>query len=89
MTAEEFLGDALQPMIAIDDLSYTSIEDMKKQPEWDVVKKALIDFAKLKGKEILKAASENAEVHYPICNNYNASVDKDSILNAYDLNQIK
>ena len=44
----------------------------------------MIDFAKLHVEAALKAASENAEI-----TDYGYSVDRDSILNSYPLENIK
>lgn len=47
----------------------------------------MIEFAKIKGAEILQAAAEKAKID---CIDYcNYRIDKQSILNSYDLNQIK
>lgn len=47
----------------------------------------MIEFAKLHVQEALKQASENGEVN--VLSYYEYEVDKDSILNAYNLNSIK
>lgn len=47
----------------------------------------LIEFAKLHVTEALKQASEKAEINVLDYNNY--EVDKESILNAYNLDEIK
>jgi hypothetical protein len=47
----------------------------------------MIEFAKIKVTEALQAASEKAEV-YADEGGYSEFVDKDSILNAYDLESI-
>ena len=80
--------------------------------DWEVIKKLMIDFAKLHVTEALKAASEQAmwsseseETYFGAdkdnyhfidtdgagdpCTGFIVSVNKDSILNAYNLNNIK
>jgi hypothetical protein len=56
------------------------------------IKYAMIEFAKLHVQEALKVASENAALDYwkgdcQLCGSN--TIDKDSILNAYPLDQIK
>lgn len=53
--------------------------------EVTAVREAIIEFAKLHVKEALKQASEKALYDFEI----EDIIDKNSILNAYDLNQIK
>ena len=70
--------------------------------EKDSFKEAIIEFAKLHVESALKEASEKANLylHNPgwkhssdiktvKCHNYDASINKDSILNAYPLELIK
>lgn len=52
------------------------------------VTKAMIEFAKLHVQEALKQASEKAETIH-IRNTEEYRIDKDSILNAYNLDEIK
>jgi D-aminopeptidase len=75
----------------------TAEDILKKYPDYwqggkaqyseEDVKKAMIEFAKLHVEQALKAASENVIVHDDAFKE--AEVDKDSILNAYPLTNIK
>ena len=58
------------------------------------VREAMIEFAKMHVQEALKQASEEAEVEHELSNPYDPNsgyeiVNKDSILNAYPLENIK
>ena len=91
-TAEEFLKNFNEEENNIDKLYYDSY-----------VKKAMIKFAKMHVQEALKLASENSFVEYIdletnekfdytdvlVDDNISADVNKDSILNAYPLENIK
>lgn len=64
--------------------------DVNKQKLF--IKELMIEFAKIYGKEILKQASEKAEIIFDDgeCDSDKAHyIDKDSILNAYNLDEIK
>ena len=81
-TAEEFLKNFNEEENNIDKLYYDSY-----------VKKAMIEFAKMHVQEALKQASEKAEVEHELSNPYDPNseyqiVNKDSILNAYSLENI-
>lgn len=76
----------------------SSLDQYGNWSQWDI-EYAMIEFARLKGKEILEAAYEKAELKEredgdeDICymtNDYGDSwvLDKGSILNSYDLNSI-
>ena len=82
-TAEEFLKNFNEEENNIDKLYYDSY-----------VKKAMIKFAKMHVQEALKQASVEAEVEHELSNPYDPNseyqiVNKDSILNAYHLENIK
>ena len=82
-TAEEFLKNFNEEENNIDKLYYDSY-----------VKKAMIEFAKMHVQEALKQASVEAEVEHELSNPYDPNseyqiVNKDSILNAYPLENIK
>ena len=82
-TAEEFLKNFNEEENNIDKLYYDSY-----------VKKAMIKFAKMHVQEALKQASVEAEVEHELSNPYDPNseyqiVNKDSILNAYSLENIK
>ena len=82
-TAEEFLKNFNEEENNIDKLYYDSY-----------VKKAMIKFAKMHVQEALKQASVEAEVEHELSNPYDPNseyqiVNKDSILNAYPLENIK
>ena len=53
------------------------------------IKKAMIEFAKLHVEAALKEASENAETKWVKYTDHDYEIDKDSILNAYPLENIK
>ena len=81
-TAEEFLKDKTQ---------FGTYGNMYKRED---VSKKMIEFARLHVEAALKEASEKAETDYELGNPYDANsryeiVDKDSILNAYPLENIK
>ena len=85
-TAEEFLED------------YLSTNNLPWSPEMEkqigCVYNAMIEFAKMHVKEALRLASEEAEVEHELSNPYDPNsgyeiVNKDSILNAYPLENIK
>ena len=81
-TAEEFLKNFNEEENNIDKLYYDSY-----------VKKAMIEFAKMHVQEALKQASVEAEVEHELSNPYDPNseyqiVNKDSILNAYPLENI-
>ena len=82
-TAEEFLKNFNEEENNIDKLYYDSY-----------VKKAMIKFAKMHVQEALRLASVEAEVEHELSNPYDPNseyqiVNKDSILNAYPLENIK
>ena len=82
-TAEEFLKNFNEEENNIDKLYYDSY-----------VKKAMIRFAKMHVQEALRLASIEAEVEHELSNPYDPNseyqiVNKDSILNAYPLENIK
>ena len=82
-TAEEFLKNFNEEENNIDKLYYDSY-----------VKKAMIEFAKMHVQEALRLASIEAEVEHELSNPYDPNseyqiVNKDSILNAYPLENIK
>ena len=82
-TAEEFLKNFNEEENNIDKLYYDSY-----------VKKAMIEFAKMHVQEALRLASVEAEVEHELSNPYDPNseyqiVNKDSILNAYPLENIK
>ena len=81
--SEEFLKNFNEEENNIDKLYYDSY-----------VKKAMIKFAKMHVQEALKQASVEAEVEHELSNPYDPNseyqiVNKDSILNAYHLENIK
>ena len=81
-TAEEFLKNFNEEENNIDKLYYDSY-----------VKKVMIKFAKMHVQEALKQASVEAEVEHELSNPYDPNseyqiVNKDSILNAYPLENI-
>ena len=81
-TAEEFLKNFNEEETNIDKLYYDSY-----------VKKAMIEFAKMHVQEALRLASVEAEVEHELSNPYDPNseyqiVNKDSILNAYPLENI-
>ena len=81
-TAEEFLKNFNEEENNIDKLYYDSY-----------VKKAMIKFAKMHVQEALRLASVEAEVEHELSNPYDPNseyqiVNKDSILNAYPLENI-
>jgi hypothetical protein len=80
MTAEEFWHS----------VSVQSTLDMYgNYSQWDI-ESAMIGFAKLKVKEALEAAAENVEINdYDEHEQYSPHADRDSILNAYNINDIK
>ena len=53
-----------------------------------LIKKAMIEFAKIHCEAQLKAILENAKIIKSVNFGWE-KIDKDSIINAYDLNQIK
>ena len=82
-TAAEFLKNFNEEENNIDKLYYDSY-----------VKKAMIKFAKMHVQEALRLASVEAEVEHELSNPYDPNseyqiVNKDSILNAYPLENIK
>lgn len=82
-TSEEFLKNFNEEENNIDKLYYDSY-----------VKKAMIRFAKMHVQEALRLASIEAEVEHELSNPYDPNseyqiVNKDSILNAYPLENIK
>ena len=82
-TSEEFLKNFNEEENNIDKLYYDSY-----------VKKAMIEFAKMHVQEALRLASVEAEVEHELSNPYDPNseyqiVNKDSILNAYPLENIK
>ena len=82
-TAAEFLKNFNEEENNIDKLYYDSY-----------VKKAMIKFAKMHVQEALRLASVEAEVEHELSNPYDPNseyqiVNKDSILNAYSLENIK
>ena len=82
-TSEEFLKNFNEEENNIDKLYYDSY-----------VKKAMIRFAKMHVQEALRLASVEAEVEHELSNPYDPNseyqiVNKDSILNAYPLENIK
>ena len=82
-TSEEFLKNFNEEENNIDKLYYDSY-----------VKKAMIEFAKMHVQEALRLASVEAEVEHELSNPYDPNseyqiVNKDSILNAYSLENIK
>ena len=82
-TSEEFLKNFNEEENNIDKLYYDSY-----------VKKAMIKFAKMHVQEALRLASVEAEVEHELSNPYDPNseyqiVNKDSILNAYPLENIK
>ena len=82
-TAEEFLKNFNEEENNIDKLYYDSY-----------VKKAMIKFAKMHVQEALRLASVEAEVEHELSNPYDPNseyqiVNKESILNAYPLENIK
>ena len=97
MTAEEFLQNHLEISYFFDDITESVVCYS------DEVQKAMIEFAKLHVEAALKAASKNAYVEYIDLdtneifdytdvitdNNVGADVNKNSILNAYPLKNIK
>jgi hypothetical protein len=77
MTAEEFFKEK-GTLITYENGTYTN----------DTSIEYIIEYAKLKVTEALKAASENADtIHVRNTNDY--EIDKDSILSAYPLENIK
>ena len=81
-TAEEFLKNFNEEENNIDKLYYDSY-----------VKKAMIKFAKMHVQEALRLASIEAEVEHELSDPYDPNseyqiVNKDSILNAYPLENI-
>lgn len=79
MTAEEFLNK-----------KYPEFEDLDNGNIWSNIENLMVEFAQYHVKEALKAAWENAET---ICVDKDGSdacdIDKESILNAYLLENIK
>lgn len=90
ITAKEFLrkigiSDSVPDKLS-DDGKYWFVDCSEK-----AVEQALIEFARIKVKEALETAANKVELvddYLSECD-CNASVDKESILNSYDLNNIK
>ena len=81
-TAEEFLQDSFTISHFYND-KYNRMSCFS-----DDVQKAMIEFAKLHVEEALKAAAEQAEIEND-WDNQKGNISKDSILNAYLLENIK
>ena len=80
-TAEDFLQDSFTISHFYND-KYNRMSCFS-----DDVQKAMIGFAKLHVEAALKASSENAESY--VIGGLTSEVDKESILNAYPLKNIK
>lgn len=85
-TAEEILNKKIEdynknvsPVYAF---KFSKLEDK-------LFSEMMIEFAKMHVTEALKQASESADVFYGDCGESYNTVDKQSILNAYPLDQIK
>ena len=81
-TAEDFLQDSFTISHFYND-KYNRMSCFS-----DDVQKAMIEFAKLHVEEALKAAAEQAEIEND-WDNQKGNISKDSILNAYLLENIK
>ena len=87
MTAEEFL--------VRDELFKTPLTEEEKHYYIDRIIthddyiKGMIEFAKYHVEKALEKAYQNSEIIYPEENNFIESIDKESILNAYPLENIK
>ena len=53
------------------------------------INNAMIEFAKYHVEQALEKAYQNSEIIYPEENNFIESIDKESILNSYPLENIK
>lgn len=76
------------------DMKYPNFDDLERGDVWTNVEQTMIEFAKLKCQEQLKAILENVKTKEDVAifqeGQYMQTViDKDSIINAYDLNNIK